>query len=86
MGRSILIRDRELVSSNYFIGWVDKFSGLEVERCLSKNEIKSESLLIVFIFFFFFDNPLIYGVVVCSNTRLLIIIYFQLKTQNKNIK
>ncbi|MCI56729.1 hypothetical protein A2U01_0077980, partial [Trifolium medium] len=36
MGRSLLIRDRELVSSANFMGWVGVFSGgLEAKGCLS---------------------------------------------------
>ncbi|MCI65040.1 hypothetical protein A2U01_0086298 [Trifolium medium] len=46
MGRSLLIRDRELVSSGVFMGWVDVFScGMEADDCLSKNEIRSGHLL-----------------------------------------
>jgi hypothetical protein len=53
MGRSLLIRDRKLVSSNCFMGRVDVvFSGLEAERRLSKNGIRSGSLSGVFILVF----------------------------------
>jgi hypothetical protein len=46
MGRSLLIRDRELASGGIFLGWVGVFSdGLEVVECLSKYEIISMSLL-----------------------------------------
>ncbi|MCI14954.1 hypothetical protein A2U01_0036089, partial [Trifolium medium] len=46
MSRSLLIRDWELVSSDIFMGWVNVFSdGLEAEECLSKNEIRSGTLL-----------------------------------------
>ncbi|MCI79504.1 hypothetical protein A2U01_0100775, partial [Trifolium medium] len=46
MGRSLLIRDRELVSSGFSMGPVDVFSGgLEAEECLSKNEIRYGPLL-----------------------------------------
>jgi hypothetical protein len=42
MGRSPLIRDRELVSSGIFLSGVDVFSGgMEAVKCLSKNEIRS---------------------------------------------
>ncbi|PNX86825.1 hypothetical protein L195_g042907, partial [Trifolium pratense] len=41
MGRSLLIRDRELVSSDIFMSQVDVFSGgLKTEECHSKNEIR----------------------------------------------
>jgi hypothetical protein len=34
MGRSLLIRDRELVSSGVFSGWIVVFSGgLEAKEC-----------------------------------------------------
>ncbi|PNX76172.1 hypothetical protein L195_g037815 [Trifolium pratense] len=40
MGRSLLIRDRELESSGIFLRSVDVFFGsLEAEECPSKNEI-----------------------------------------------
>jgi hypothetical protein len=42
MGRSFFIRDRELVSSDVFMGQIDVFFGsVEVGECHSKNEIKS---------------------------------------------
>ncbi|MCI66955.1 hypothetical protein A2U01_0088213, partial [Trifolium medium] len=42
MGRSLLIRVRELVSSGIFMGRVDAFSGgLEADECLSNNGIRS---------------------------------------------
>jgi hypothetical protein len=60
MGRSLLIRDRELVSSGVFMGRVDVFScGLEAE-CLSENGIRSEPLLGGFCFSIFIGVPLIY--------------------------
>jgi hypothetical protein len=41
MGRSLLIRDPELVSSDIFFGRIVVFSGgLEVEEYISKNEIR----------------------------------------------
>ncbi|MCI91709.1 hypothetical protein A2U01_0113003, partial [Trifolium medium] len=46
MGRSLLIRDRELESRGIFMGRVDGFfGGLEAEECHSKNGIRSEPLL-----------------------------------------
>ncbi|MCI89931.1 hypothetical protein A2U01_0111220, partial [Trifolium medium] len=45
MGRSLLIRDRELASSGIFMGRVDVFSGgLEATECPFKNEIRSGHL------------------------------------------
>ncbi|KAK2357402.1 hypothetical protein QL285_094671 [Trifolium repens] len=46
MGRSLLVRDRELESSGILLGRVGVFSGgLEAVECLSKNEIRSGPLL-----------------------------------------
>ncbi|MCI25827.1 hypothetical protein A2U01_0047018, partial [Trifolium medium] len=46
MGRSLLIRDRELESSGVSMGQVDVcFGGLKAKECLSKNEIRSVPLL-----------------------------------------
>ncbi|MCI81666.1 hypothetical protein A2U01_0102940, partial [Trifolium medium] len=45
MGRSLLFRDRKLVSSDISMGQVDVFSGgLEADERLSKNEIRSKPL------------------------------------------
>jgi hypothetical protein len=46
MGRSFLLRDRELASSDIFLGRVGVLSGgMEVVECLSKNEIRFRPLL-----------------------------------------
>jgi hypothetical protein len=46
MGQSLLIRDRELEPCGIFSGRVDVWSGgVEVEDCLSKNEIRSGHFL-----------------------------------------
>jgi hypothetical protein len=55
MGRSLLIRDRELESTGIFMGQVDVFSGgLEVEECLSNNGIITGPLLDCVCFGFFY--------------------------------
>jgi hypothetical protein len=47
MGRSLLIRNRELKSSGISSGRIDVCSGgLEAEECLSKNGIRSEPLFL----------------------------------------
>jgi hypothetical protein len=46
MGRSLLIRDRELESREIFLSWVGEFScSLEADECLSKNGIRVGPLL-----------------------------------------
>jgi hypothetical protein len=46
MGRSLLIRDRELVSSGISMGWICVIcGGLKADECLSKNEIRNRPLL-----------------------------------------
>jgi hypothetical protein len=46
MGRSFLLRDRELASSDIFLGRVGVLSGgMEVVECLSKNGIRFRPLL-----------------------------------------
>ncbi|MCI68547.1 hypothetical protein A2U01_0089808, partial [Trifolium medium] len=46
MGRSLLIRDWKLVSSDISMGQIDVLSGgLKADECPSKNEIRSEPLL-----------------------------------------
>jgi hypothetical protein len=56
-----LIRDRKLVSSGVLMGRLHVFSGgLEAGECLSKNEIRSKSLLCGVCFDFFIGILLIY--------------------------
>ncbi|MCI60673.1 hypothetical protein A2U01_0081929, partial [Trifolium medium] len=63
--RSLLIRDRELVSSDISMGRVAVLSGgLGAEECLSKNEIRNRPLLGGVCFGIFIGIPLIYGVFV----------------------
>jgi hypothetical protein len=62
MGQSLLIRDRELVLTDVFMGRVDVFSGdLKVVECLSMNEIRSRPLLGGVCLGIFIGVPLIYG-------------------------
>ncbi|MCI62800.1 hypothetical protein A2U01_0084057, partial [Trifolium medium] len=59
MGRSFLIRDRELVSSDFSMDQIDVFSGsLEADECLYKNEIRNGPLLSGVCFGIFIGVPL----------------------------
>ncbi|MCI18766.1 hypothetical protein A2U01_0039921 [Trifolium medium] len=60
MGRSLLIRDRELASSGIFLGRVMS-GGLETAEHPSKNEIRGGFLLGGICFGIFIGVPLIYG-------------------------
>ncbi|KAK2394407.1 hypothetical protein QL285_056243 [Trifolium repens] len=99
MGRSLLIRDRELVSTDIFMGWVLGllFSGsLEADERLSKYEIRSRPHLGGIGFGIFIGVPLIYGAFVyvalflglCpsyTETSLLIIIFAVQKKNSTHI-
>jgi hypothetical protein len=62
MGRTLSIRARKLVSSGVSTGWICVFSGGQItEECLSKNEVRSRSLLCGVCFSIFIGVPLIYG-------------------------
>jgi hypothetical protein len=62
MGRSLLIRDRELEFSDIFMGRADVFAGgMTAEECLSKNEIRNKLPLGGVCFGIFMDVPHIYG-------------------------
>jgi hypothetical protein len=61
MGRSLLIRDRELESSDILLGRVGVFSGsLEAVECPFKNEIRSGPLLDVLVLVLYLGVPPIY--------------------------
>jgi hypothetical protein len=69
MGRSLFIRDRELVFSGISRGRVDVFSGgLVAFECLSKYEIRNRPLLGAYVLVSLYGDPLIYDVFVCSSS------------------
>jgi hypothetical protein len=69
MGRSLLIRDRELESSDILLGRVGVFSGsLEAVECPFKNEIRSGPLLDMLVLVLYLGVPPIYGhILFCSS-------------------
>jgi hypothetical protein len=90
IGRSLLIRDRALVSPGISMGRICVFfDGLEAVECFSVNEIRSRPLLVGVCFGISFGFHLYTTHLFCSSfftslyyseTRLLIIIYLPLTT------
>jgi hypothetical protein len=70
MGRSLMIRDRELVSSDIFMGRVVFSDNLKTMECLSKNGIRSRPLLGGVCFGIFIGVPRIYGAFVYVTSLL----------------